>query len=276
MKKLLALVLSLLVCSVLFADVLTDAGITVQDLEEVITHYKTLAEAGDAEAYETEFKFLKAAAELGSSQAMIYLGELYQGGFIEDAKIVEDPIATAFYWWNLAARNGQSRAWSNMGLVYEHKAVPGGGSAYGSIPYNPSMAYYYYKLGCDEGDTKSARYVALCYQNGVGVPQSYEKAREYFKLAVDRQSAYSYYAEYLLKGIGGEQDVDGALALYQKVVDENGHDALSCALILGDIYKNGVYVEKDAEKAAGYYELVIAKSPESKDADLARAALAEL
>lgn len=278
MKRILTALLALaLLCSFLPAGTLSDAGITVDDIMEVVTYYKGIAEAGDKAAYETEYKFLKVAAELGSGQAMTYLGELFQGGFIEDSK-TGDPIATAFYWWTKAAENGQPRALSNIGLVYEHKSVPGGGSGYGDVEYNPARALELYKEASDRGDSKSARYAGLAYQNGIGTAVDEEKAFEYFELAAQRDDSTGivYLADYLLTGRACEQDVGRAISLYQGIIDSNGHDAALSALYLGNIYSEGVYVEKDTAKAADYYRIVLSSAPGSSNAEEAAKALAAL
>ncbi len=292
MKKLMAVLLSsamVLGCSTaIFAeeepaaateDVIEAAGITVDDLEAVALYYKNISESGEADEFESEYRFALAAAELGSGEAMLWLGELYQGMKVEAALEEEDPVAVAVEWWTKAGENGQPRGYANIGLLYSHDSVPGGGDAYGDIEYDEDKAFEYYLMSSDAGDSKAPRYVGLCYQDGVGVEADEEKALEYFKLAADRNDSTGivYYADYLLEGRGCEQDVDAALALYQNIVDTNGHDIVLCALKLGDIYNEGEYVEADPEKAAEYYEIVLENAAEDSDyAQEAQAALDEI
>jgi hypothetical protein len=211
---------------------------------------------------------------------MLWLGELYQGDKVEAAHEAEDPVAIAIDWWTKAAENGQPRGYANIGLLYAHESVPGGGDAYGNVEYNEETAFEYYVKATEAGDSKAPRYVGLCYQDGKGVEADEEKALENFKLAAERNDSTGivYYANYLLEGRGCEQDIDAALSLYQSIVDNNGHDITKCAYILGEIYKNGEYVEADLEKAAEYYQIVLdtASSPDSEEAVNAQAALDEI
>lgn len=270
-KKLLTVILSCaMVCSsgvlafaeetapVATQDVIEAAGITVQDLEDVGNYYKTISEAGTANEYEKEFKFASAAAALGSCEAMLWLGEMYQGYKIEAANEV-DAIETAIDWWTQAGENGQPRGYTNIGLLYMHSSIPGGGDAYGDIEYDPETALEYYMKGSDLGDFKAPRYIGLCYQDGVGTEVDEAKAFEYFSLAAERgdSTATVYCADYLLEGRGVEQDIEKALSMYQEIVDTNGHDITTCAYDLGKIYEEGVYVEADADKAAEYYQIVL-------------------
>lgn len=274
-------------CTMVFAeetavateDVIEAAGITVDDLEAVALYYKNLSESGEADEYETEYRFALAAAEFGSCEAMLWLGELYQGDKVEAAHEEEDPVAVAIEWWLKAVENDQPRGYTNIGLLYEHKSVPGGGEAYGNIEYSEETAFEYYLMGSDAGDMKAPRYIGLCYQDGIGVEADEEMAFEYFKLAAERgdSTGLVYYANYLLEGRGCEQDVDAAIALYQEIVDTNGHDLVLCALTLGSIYKNGEYVEADTEKAAEYYQIVLDNAMEgSSSATEAQEALDEI
>ncbi len=254
-------------------DIIAEAGITADDLEAAALYFKNNNE------FESEYHFALAAAALGSGEAMLWLGELYQGINVEDAKEADDPVAVAIDWWTKAAENGQPRGYANIGLLYAHEFIPGGGTEYGDIEYDEDKALEYYLMATEAGDSKAPRYVGLCYQDGVGVDVDEEKAFEYFKLAADREDSTGivYYADYLLAGRGCEQDIDAALALYQNIVDTNGHDIVLCALTLGDIYKEGEYVEADPEKAAEYYEIVLENAHEgSSEAEEAQAALDEL
>ena len=255
---------------ILTEDVLTDAGLTMEDLQDAGLYYKTISENGEADEYEREYRFAKAAASLGSSEAMLWLGELYQGGKVEAASEVEDPVQTAIEWWTMAYENGQPRGYANIGLLYQHESIPGGGDDYGDIPLDYEKAFEYFLAATDAGDTKAPRYVGMCYRDGTGVEADLEKAVEYFKLASDLGDSTGkvYYADMLLAGEGTEQNVEEAMALYQDIVDTNGHDIALCAYKLGQIYDEGVYVEADAEKAAEYYQIAADNGSEDAQAAL--------
>lgn len=259
-------------------DVIASAGITVDDLEDVAFYYKEISQKGTENEYEKEFKFASAAAALGSCEAMLWLGEMYQGNKIDAAKDT-DAIAAAIDWWKLAAENGQPRGYTNIGLLYMHNTIPGGGSEYGDIPYDPETALEYYQMASDLGDFKAPRYIGLCYQDGIGVAADEQKAFENFLLASERgdSTASVYCADYLLEGKGVEQDADRAIAMYQEMVDTNGHDITKCAYALAKIYEEGVYAEADEEKAKEYYQIVVdtSSSTDSEEVQDAIAALAK-
>ncbi|MDD3795588.1 MAG: tetratricopeptide repeat protein [Lachnospiraceae bacterium] len=240
-------------------EAIIQSGLTMNDIQEAGRYYKAISESGEADSFETEYRFALAAAAMGSGDAMLWLGELYQGDKVEAAHEDNDAVATAVEWWTKAYENGQPRGYDNIGLLYQHQSVPGGGDAYGSIPLDNEKALSYFIDASDAGDTKAPRHAALCYLEGVGVEVNKEKAIEYFKLASERGDSTGtvYYADFLLTGDGVEQDVDAAIALYQGIVDTNGHDLGTCAYKLGVIYDEGNFTDADKDKAIEYYQLAI-------------------
>lgn len=256
MKRLsMTVLLALALCMGLFAAPATD--MSVDELMEQVNYYKAVAEAGDMAAYETEYGYLKVAAEKGSAQAMLWIGELYQGNFIEDAHNDPDPVATAIEWWEKAAENGLQRAYFNIGMLHLHRPVPGGGPAYGNVEYDEEKAFDYFWRAAQAKDSKSVRYVALCYQEGLGVEKDEAKAFEYFYLGTlwGDNASTMYIADAMMYGIGCEQNTNAAMMVYQEMIDIGAHQTGSCALRLGKIYMDGIYVEQDLDKAAEYFTI---------------------
>jgi TPR repeat protein len=254
-------------------EAVTESGITASDLTAAARYFKSTSESGDADEYELEYKFAKAAAELGDAEAMLYMGEMYQGEKISEAE-EGDNVETAIEWWEKTAENGNGRGYTNIGLLYMHETVPGGGDDFGDIEYDPETAVEYFTKGAEMDDAKAYRYLGLAYQDGVGVEQSDEKAFENFKAAADLNDSTGklYEADYLLDGIGTDQDVSAAIELYQELVDDNAHDKATAAYKLGTIYQEGTYVTADSEKAKSYYQIALDTATEENNTELAEQA----
>ena len=129
---------------------LDDAKLRAAALCAAALQFKTLSEAGPSDAYEREYRVALAASAFGNADAMLYLGEMYQGSYIEAARSSADPVQDAVSWWNKAAESGVARGYMNIGLLYMHETVPGGGDSFGSIPYDPVTAAEYYEKGADD------------------------------------------------------------------------------------------------------------------------------
>ncbi len=256
------------------AEALDEVGITAAEL----------ASAGGAwvmglDSDATQLKFLKAAALAGYGDAAFSLGEKYHSGNAYDADQYDDLVTEAVYWWEMAAANGSPRGWDDIGLLYLHQSVPGGGSDYGDIPYDEDIAFDYFQRATDAGDAKAPRHLAQCYENGWGCEVDDAKAFESYVIASERNdsTATVEVADRYLEGRGVDQDVEKAMSMYQKIVDDVDHDVVACAYKLGQIYENGEYVDADLAKAAEYYQISLDNANEgSPDYTQAEEALARV
>lgn len=197
---------------------------------------------------------LLALAESGSARAMTRLAVHYQAGRV--AGVSEDEaITNAIYWWEKAFAGGETQALVNIGLLYEHKAIPGGGSAYGSIPLDYEKAAEYFERATEAGDMKAPRQLGLLYKTGEGsFPKDSVKATGLFKLALERGDSTGtlLYADALYDGDGVQKDEKAAAALYTKLVKENAHDKEPASLRLRGIRSCGTIAESfgDGEKVS--------------------------
>ena len=150
----------------------------------------------------------------GAKNAMLWMGEMYQGKKNRKRPQQGDPVKTALDWWNKAAENGEARG------LYQHRTsctcmLLFQGAEASSEPSNTARktAMTYYQKASDAGDFKAARYMGLSYQDGVGVEKDEAKAYEYFSLAAQRGDSTGtvYAADYLLEGRGIAQDVEKAI-----------------------------------------------------------------
>ena len=73
------------------------------------------------------------------------------------------------------------------------------------------------------------------------------------------------------------KDVDKAISILKELVDGKNHDMVACALMLGDIYSEGVYTAPDAALAKSYYQIAIDNAKDGADeAEKAASALEAL
>lgn len=253
--------------STVTSTTLDQAQLTADDLTAAAVLFKKENEAGTANEYEREYRYLVAATAMGNGEAMLYMGEVLQGNFVAAAQNSNDHVQDAIDWWQKAADNGQPRGYTNIGLLYLHQTIPGGGSDYGNVPYDAQKAVEYFQKASDAGDMKAPRQLGLCYEQGLGVDQDLNQALSYYELAYERGDSTGavYYANFLLDGRAGTQDIDKAIQIYQNIVDTKGHDIVTCAIKLGDIYRDGQYVTKDLSKAKSYYQIAVDNAKAGSD-----------
>lgn len=239
-------------------NLLADYDLTDSDIEFLANILKQHNEGNsdlglnDEDYYKTELKLAQLGADMGNGELALWVGEIYQGGHVDGLNEVES-VRKAFEWWEKAAELGNPRGWTDIGLVYQHSTVPGGGAAYGDIEENPEKAVEYIKKADEAGDMKAPRYLGLLYEK----EKNYEKALEYFEKSAqsgDLTSTY-YSGKYYLEGIGTETDYAKALeyltsaAESEKVVPGVADSRYK----LASMYEEGLGVEADKEKAEYWY-----------------------
>lgn len=262
-------------------DVQQLAGLSAEDLDYAARLCKMEGEKLErsgkkeksAEHFERAYRFADVAASCGSAEGLCIIAELIQGEKVSAAKAVEDPVSEAVQLWEQAAEKGKARGLLNIGLLYVHRPIPGGGKNYGSVPFDPETALVYMQKAADAGDMKAPRNIGLCYREGKYVPKDEAKAFQYFEEAMNRgdSSGKLFCAEDLLVGNGVQQDVERAIRLYEELFEEAGHDITTSAYALGCIYRDGKYVPRDKAKAAEYFASVV-KTADIHTQDLKKAA----
>lgn len=121
------------------------------------------------------------------------------------------------------------------------------------------------------GYNKAYKFLGDMYAKGeYGVEADQTKAAEYYKMGADAKdfTCTHLYADCLYNGNGVEQNPEEAIAMYQWLVDVQAHnknDYAWGAYMLGKVYEEGIYVEKDEEQSKAYYELAVSLG--SKDAE---------
>ena len=288
MKRILGIILALTVFMVLFSatavaedigSMMAEYDLTAEDVQFVANIFKQINEGNDPHLdmegnyYDIELKLAKLGAAMGSGELALWVGEIYQGGNVPEVEQSE-AIQTAIEWWEKAVELGQPRGWTNIGLLYAHKSIPGGGENFGDIEQDDEKALEYLTMACDEGDMKAPRYLAQFYEAGRGSEVNYEKALEYYLIAAGygditaKTSAGNLYFE----GKGTELDYAKALELYtdagssEKVVP----GVAQARYQLGLMYEQGLGVDADLNKAIEWYQFASEAGYEDADAALAR------
>lgn len=246
--------------------IMAEFDLTTEDIEFVTNIFKQINEGNTpklvyekAYYYPIELKLAKLGAAMGNGELCKWVGEIYQGGHVEGVSEAE-AVEIAFQWWEKAATElNMPGGWTNMGLVYQHSSVPGGGKLYGNVEKDNAKALEMFLRAYEEGDTKAPRYIALLYHNGEGVEQNPVEAARFFQIACDLgdTTAHWYLGDYYYNGTGVEQDYAKAKALYERAAASakaTPPGVKQSRYALGVMYEQGVGVEADLETAISWYK----------------------
>lgn len=203
--------------------------------------------------YGTELKLARLAADMGVGEAALWVGEIYQGGHVDGVNESE-AVRTAMEWWEKAVKLGQPRGWTDIGLLYAHKNIPGGGALFGDIKEDTDKSLEYLQKADEAGDTKAPRYLAQVYE----AAEDYKNAAVYYKKAADLGDITANYSLGALyeEGKGVDQDYTEAVKWYtaaaqsEKVVP----GVAEARYALGCLYEKGLGVDQDLETAKTWYQ----------------------
>lgn len=277
-----ALLTALMTCSAAAEDIggaLSGYDISAEDVQFIANIFKQMNEGNDTglregeDYYPIELKLAKLGADMGSGELALWVGEIYQGGHVEGLTEAE-AVNEAFAWWERAVELGQPRGLTNIGLLYAHNNVPGGGANFGGIEQDDATALEYLIQACDAGDTKAPRYIAQFYENGRGSEQDYSEALKYYLIAAGLGdiTANGSVGGYYLEGKGTDVDYEKALeyltaaASSEKVVP----GVAQARYLLATMYEHGLGVDADVETAIQWYQSSADAGYEDAAAALAR------
>ena len=113
-------------------------------------------------------------------------------------------------------------------------------------------AVFWYRKSAEQGNDSAQYNLALCYVKGQGVEQDYEKAVEWYRKSAEHGDSRAQFnlGHCYYKGQGVEQDYEKAVYWY-KISAEQGNSRAQ--LYLGNHYAKGEGVEQDYEKAVEWY-----------------------
>ena len=247
-------------------DVIEKSGLTGKDFADAsMLLMRSINSKGhdrpadeDKESWEQMERYCMAGAMLGSEKCMANLAEIVYGLKTERARKMEDAFGEAVKLWEQAMEMGDGKSATNLGLLHLHKPIPGAGK-FGELEYDEEKALELFKKGYEFGDMKAGRHIGLAYKEGRGTKKDAAKAFEWFSIAAQRgdSSAKLFMADAILTGDGTDQNVEDAIERYKALVECKGHDVTTGAFALANIYRDGIYAEKDLEKSREYFESVI-------------------
>ncbi len=260
-------------------DVLAGYDLTGEDILAIANVYKQVNEGNNpglegSDWYETEFKLAQLAADMGVGEAAKWMGEIYQGGHVEGVE-ENEAIEKAIEWWEKTVELGEPSGWTNIGLLYAHSNIPGGGGNHGAIELDYAKALEYYIKGYEGGDKKAPRYIAKAYAEGLGVEADEAKACEYYEIAAAQgDSTARYYAgQYYEEGKGVEQDYAKAAEYYEACAQGKKPTMPGVTVSrykIGEFYEKGLGVEQNLETAISWYEAAAEFGSEEAQAALER------
>lgn len=166
------------------------------------------------------------AADAGSSQAFHELTYFYEGQYIG---VDADPIKAE------KARN-EALKMNNPDAIF--KLASHYDAGYG-VEENKEKAFHYYMKAAKLGNDRAMAEVGLCYLNGKGVKQNDVQAFEWLSHSRDDLYGYYYLAQCYLKGIGTEKNIEKAVPLLEKAVENKCMDLYEARNQLVDLYEKG-------------------------------------
>ncbi|MCQ2969406.1 MAG: sel1 repeat family protein, partial [Clostridium sp.] len=231
-----------------------------------------------AKDYKKAMQYFFKAAECGDEYGEAYLGLFYEKGYS-----VEKNYLVAFNWYYKSALKGNAFSQNALGLLYIHgRGIKKDNTAammwfqksaeneyapafyqLGRIYYlglgvdkNYDKAFYWYKKSA-EMDLGIAQYaISFMYKNGEGCLKDDFRAYYWIEKSAENEYEDAYYivGKSYLEGIFYDINYEKAFKYLMK-----GYEAcdLNCLESLADMYLNGLYVEKDKNKALELYNLSI-------------------
>ena len=192
--------------------------------------------------------WLEKAAEQGHKQAINRLAWHYRQGV---GVIQSVPRAEALY--KQAYNLGVVGASVPLAAIYragEGRPVSEGGE--GRVEENHAEAVRWALIGAEAGIDRGQNLLGEMYRDGVGVPQDFKKALDYFELAAAQDFPLAYYNASVIyrDGVGVEKDTAKGFEYLKRAADM-GHAGAMIDLALA--YIDGTDVPQNYEIALGWY-----------------------
>lgn len=187
------------------------------------------------------FKYCEKASLLENKEVQCTLGWYYECGIGTNIDLEK-----AFYYYELAAKQGYAAAFDRLGTCY----------MFNRNKQDFNKAYECYKEASIQKYIPAILNLGTLYATGRGVEKDLVKAYECYKeTALDEYSpAYPYLYNCYIKGEGVNLDIDKAIH-YLKL-SSLANDEFS-AKILGDYYHYAIHVEKNIQEAIKYYNISV-------------------
>ena len=97
--------------------------------------------------------------------------------------------------------------------------------------------------------------LGLCYEEGIYFEKDIDKAKAQYNKLIEMNSGYGYkgLADLLFYSDSSKEEKEEALELYNKGTNKEYNNYFYCDYELGIIYKRGLFVKKDLDKAVKYF-----------------------
>jgi len=133
---------------------------------------------------------------------------------------LEKNYAQALEWYTKAAEQGCVTSMNGTGVIYQE-------GGYG-VTRNMETAVSWFNKAAEKGSTNSRIMLGMCYYHGKGVAKSLVTARYWYQQSADQDAvAQRKLGMMMLKGEGGEQDMEAAGALWKKAAARGDEKARS-------------------------------------------------
>ena len=222
-----------------------------QDYTKAVEWYTKSAEQGDSDAqwllgdmyeygrgieqdYDAAIGWYTESAKQGNSTGQWRIGQMY-----EHSKGVDQDYTKAFEWYTKSAEQDNSVGQWSLGCLYE--------LGQGTIQ-NCVKAVELYSMSADQGDSQGQYNLARVLYFGIGIEKSKEKAIKLLRLSEAQDDNLAPWLLGIIYQL--ENDYDKSLECLKKALSEGYRYA---AISIGDLYKDGLGVEQNGEKAKEYY-----------------------
>ena len=209
--------------------------------------------------YATAMKFYRRAADLGNLRARTNIGEMFERGWS-----VAPNLDEAVLWYRLAARNGWPNALDTLGNLYRKGRDDQGRG----LDRNPAEAIRLYRIAAELDSTNAMNNLGQIYLSDEAGPPQVEEGLRWLTLASERGNRFAAYnlGRHYRDGKIIKADPALALLLFERAADLGFAPA---RIAMGDLYRTGQGVKRDAGEAAFQYLLAEAtaddKRPEQKE-----------
>jgi len=122
-----------------------------------------------------------------------------------------------------------------------------------SLKRDPRQAMKHFKKSSELGYREASYEIARKYETGDGVKESYNKAREYYLMAIKQGHIIAKYDLADLYIDYFPEKIPEAINLLEDIIQDGEYEDLACSK-LGKLYLRGNGVEKDFQKAKAWFE----------------------
>ena len=116
-------------------------------------------------------------------------------------------------------------------------------------------AIKYLESSSSKGYEDATYCLGICYEQGIYYEENIEKAKELYNKLIEMNSGYGYkgLADLMFYSESTDEEKEEALKLYNEGTNKDYNNYFYCDFELGVIYKRGLYVKKDMDKAIKHF-----------------------